>query len=169
MSKRKDVVKMRFVGKPDGVLMKHAPGNYEHGKIYPQPFKMSQYKFWELIDRPPEIIAPPLTEEDDVFGESMFVPEETTVSAPGEIKLDPNTPASVEPYMSFNTGTGQLSDINPEDFTQTPEPTPKEAVPEPTRDELLTLLEKAGVDVKPRTRTTTLLKMVAELGLKEDA
>jgi len=177
MSKRKGLFRMRFIGKPGGQLMKHAPGNYEHGKIYRMPLEYSQWKFWELIDKPPEVIAPPPTSEDDVY---MFIPDEETVSAPvnPELNIDPNTPASVEPYASFNTGTGQLTDIDPEAFTQsepamltTPFNVPQieeELEEDLTRDELLEILEEAGVEVKPRTRTTTLLKMVAELDSEED-
>lgn len=189
MSKREGFVKMRFVGKPEGILMKGAPGNYEHGKIYDQPFDMSQWKFWELIEKPPEIIAPPLSDDDNVFEEPMFVPDEEQVAIPeigveltasapvnNELNIDPDTPASIEPYASFNTGTGQLTDIDPESFSQS-EPvlltTPFNIPPlgeekEYTRDELLEILKKAGVEVKPRTRITTLLKMVENLDTQKD-
>jgi len=183
MSKREGFVKMRFVGKPEGILMKGAPGNYEHGKIYDQPFDMSQWKFWELIEKPPEIIAPPLSDDDNVFEEPMFVPDEEQVAIPeigveltasapvnNELNIDPDTPASIEPYASFNTGTGQLTDIQYEEQStiEILKAEPIVEKQEKSRDELLAILKEADIEVKPRTRITTLLKMVAELDSEED-
>jgi len=185
MSKRKGLVKMRFIGKPDGVLMKNAPGNYEQGSVHMKSIGKAKLKFWEPLEKLPEIVAPPLTVEDDAY---MFIPEEvpeltmsgSDLSDEAISRVDPNAPAILEPHLSFNTGTGKLSEIKPEDFTQTPEPepvmltTPFNVLPveeekELSRDELLAVLKEAGVPVKPRTRTTTLLKMVDELDSKEES
>lgn len=173
MSERKGLYRMRFIGKPNGVTMKNAPGNYVHGEVYMKSIGKAKLKFWQLLDKLPEIVAPPLTVEDDAY---MFIPEEVpelTMSGSDMMsdeaisRVDPNAPAFIEPYASFNTGTGELSDVKPEDFTQTPEPVVEER--DWTRDELLAVLKEAGVPVKPRTRTTTLLKMVDELDSKEES
>jgi len=69
-------VKMRFIGRPNGVLMKGAKSNYEHGKIYEVPMAYSHYPYWELVEPPPEIQVEQLKAEDSVFEESTFVPDE---------------------------------------------------------------------------------------------
>lgn len=177
MSEREGYVEMRFIGKPNGVLMKRAPGNYVHGELYMKSIGKSRLPFWELKDKPPEVIAPPLTVEDDAY---MFIPEETqditmsgsdVMSNEAISRSDPNAPAILEPYASFNTGTGELTDIKFEEQSNIEiiKAEPVEEKLELTRDELLAVLKKAGVEVKPRTRTTTLLKMVDELDSEEDA
>ena len=65
---------MRFVGKPNGVFMKGAPGSYEQGKIYEVPFHYSQWKFWELVEPPPELKVPDASKEDSVFSGEAIVP-----------------------------------------------------------------------------------------------
>ena len=192
MSEPKGLYKMRFIGKPNGKFMKGAPGNYVHGEIYDQPWGNGNYNYWERLEDAPVFVAPEPSEVDSVFDEEedVFNPEEEETPQPkieimveetpvevtepvpeisvepvapvvhdDDVNLDPNTPATIEPYMSFNTGTGELSDYE--------EPVPVEetvsSVEELDRDALLKTLEDAGVEVKPRTRTTTLRKMVDAL------
>jgi hypothetical protein len=198
MNDPKGLFKMKFIGKPNGVFMKGAPGNYVHGKTYNQPWGNGNYPYWELMEEAPVLKAPELSESDNVFDEEIFVaPEEETAPQPmleimveaplkaetvyapeisvepvqpiihdEDVNLDPNTRATIEPYMSFNTGTGELSNydepIPVEETISTVEE--KESPVEPLdRDELLKALEFADVEVKKGTRTTTLKKMVDRL------
>lgn len=98
------LVKMRFVGKPDGVLMRGAPGSpYEHGKIYSVPAKFSQWKFWEVVENPPEIKAPEAGKEDSVFKDEVFIPpmEVTSSVAP-------------TPILSSSLQVGDVTQSTPE-------------------------------------------------------
>ena len=208
MSEPKGLYWMKFVGRPDGVLMKHAPGNFIHGEKYKVPYNHAQWKFWELLEEAPVLVAPEPSEEDSVFEEDVFIPEEepameitSSLSADeismtssagyeGDAIIDPDAPAIIEPYMMYNTGTGELTEAPEEIFEETPEvsealmlkseiarltaaledakTTPsvklEEVLAEPNRGDLLKILKEAGVEVKPRTRTTTLQKMVDDLG-----
>ena len=192
MNDPKGLFKMKFIGKPNGVFMKGAPGNYVHGETYNQPWGNGNYPYWELMEEAPVLKAPEPSESDNVFSdEEIFVaPEEEpipqpvseimveaplkeeTVYAPEisvepvqpiihdeDVNLDPNKGATIEPYMSFNTGTGELSDydepIPVEETVSTVEPLDRKA--------LLEALELADVEVKKGTRTTTLKKMVDNL------
>ena len=209
MSEPKGNYRMKFVGKPGGKLMKNAPGNFTHGEIYNVPFNHSKWPFWEMLEKPPVLEAPEPSDADSVFDDNVFVPDEevtygdspeitmsSTQSYGGDVVVDPNASAIIEPYMTYNTGTGQLSDVEDIIPEQTPEPeqdldephylkleiarlqqaledaktappTELELVKEPDRDELLKTLQDAGVEVKPRTRMTTLRKMVDALGSQE--
>jgi len=138
---------MKFVGRPDGKLMKHAPGNYIHGQEYMVPFNHAQWDFWELLEDKPVLVAPEPSGADDVFEETFFIPEEeeteVTLSAPipekapvvepqpeisieetpppthdESVNIDPNAPATIEPYMMFNPGTGKIRIIDPEEFPE---------------------------------------------------
>lgn len=51
-------VKMRFLCAPDGGLIRGAPDNYKCGEIVSQPYSMSQYPYWELVE--PESKVPPV-------------------------------------------------------------------------------------------------------------
>lgn len=160
MNDPKGLFKMKFVGKPDGKLMKWAPGNYIHGEVYMQPYRMSRFAFWELLEETPELIAPETTEMDDVFEEAFYIPDdESVVGFEGEVNLDLDVPASIE----FSSSDVEVYNV---DFTASEHTPPEEEL---DRDSLLEVLEKAGVEVKPRTRTTTLVKMVAELETKEES
>lgn len=116
------LVKMRFIGKPDGVLMKGAPGYpYEHGKIYSVPAKYSQWKFWEFVESPPEIRAPEPKKEDSVFKDEIFLP-------PSEIQaasiLPPNeTTSSIAPtpVINLTLQVGEVTQSTPEPKATTPE------------------------------------------------
>jgi len=201
MNEPKGMYKMRFIGKPNGVFMKGAPGNYEQGKVYDQPWGNGNYKYWERLEETPVMVAPELTDADNAFDDEMFVPEEETVVTPQpkleimiedipevvevekaveEISVEPATPmvhdedvnispytmATIEPYMSFNTGTGELSDYEePMPVEETVSSVEEPALPTENLDrlELLNALEVAKVEVKKGTRTTTLKKMVDDL------
>lgn len=112
--------KMRFVGKPDGKLMKGAPGNYNHGEIYVQPYHLSEFPYWELVDEVPKLTVPPPSESDSVFEDAVFIPDDDAApvemnTPPTEVagvNVDPDAPAIMEPYMKFNTRTGKLSEIS---------------------------------------------------------
>ena len=204
MTERVGWVKMRFVGKRDGKMVKGAPGNYTNGQIYLQPFSNSNLPYWELIDKPADLTVPEPSEEDNVFEDVPFIEEElgeitmsgTPTFVESEYNFDPNTPATVELQSSFNLNPENIKppDIKVTDHAPTQkqredlsvdellallkekgvelpeEPETEEPVqeePAKSRDELLAILEEADVEVKPRTRTTTLRKMVDELVSKE--
>ena len=181
-------------------------GNYEHGKLYKVSYGQSKQPFWELVEKPPEL---KVQEETESFEEAYYVPDDeeqvmeitsslsvdeismtSSAGYEGDAIIDPDAPAIIEPYMMYNTGTGELTEAPEEIFEETPEvsealmlkseiarltaaledakttPSVKlEAVlAEPNRGDLLKTLKEAGVEVKPRTRTTTLQKMVDDLG-----
>ena len=203
MSDPKGLFSMRFVGKPNGVFLRGAPGNYVHGQIYNQPYRMSKFKFWQLEEEIPVLVAPKPNEDDNVFEESVFIPDdeeevvvipevEEVVPTPDEeaatvemvpVNLEsgdgnpynPNAPAILEPYAVFNTGTGRTTPyVAPEITTTAPigeyEVTLSTQEPEEEkldRDELMRVLDEAGVEYKKGVRTTTLKKMVDELVSKE--
>lgn len=161
--------KMRFIGKPNGVFLKGAPGNYVHGKEYMMPFRHSAFAYWELMEEPP-VLRVDESPDDSVFEEAVYIPDdeeavvEFTVSAPIDemvFDVDPEAPAIIEPFMTYNTGTGLMSTY----VEPTPEPEIEDALDETplTRKELLKALAEADVEVKKGTRTTTLRKMVDEL------
>ena len=59
--------KMRFIGRPNNQLVKGAPDNYIHGEVYDQPFRMSKFPFWELVEPVPVLKIPPAQADDSVF------------------------------------------------------------------------------------------------------
>lgn len=67
---------MKFVGRPQGKLMKGAPGNYVQNQIYRIPFRHSKFDFWELVEKTPELVVPEMVLEESVF---ESVPEEVVV------------------------------------------------------------------------------------------
>ena len=179
MTEPQGLFKMKFIKNPDGSLMKGSPGNYEHGKIYEMPFRFSRRDFWVLLDKRPELVAPELTEADDVFDDVVFVPDDSasvelmpSITLSNEGNFDPNTPATLTPYGTYNPSTDIMRDYEPEqvkeeeleveELTVTVEPVEKL-----DRDALIKILDDAGVEIKPRTRTTTLQKMVDKLVAEE--
>lgn len=209
-------VKMRFKCTPEGKLLKGAPGNYTCGEVYMMPYRLSRFKFWELIEKPPELHVPPMSGEDSVFSdeESVFVPPEVEewgssydddsnymkmdwgisqsndgsyviTKKPEEIleveeeaqeepreeavvelnpslgdsdaNIDPNTPATVEPYASYNPMTGRMGDHIPVEQRQ--EDPPEEL----TREEIYKLLEDAGISYSKYHSTKHLLDLVEPL------
>ena len=165
--------KMRFVGRPDGKLMKGAPGNYIHGQTYMQPYKMSQFPFWELVDEVPEIQVP---DEEESFEEAYYVPDEDAATIEVSEPYDPefvNTnstdDAVIEPYASYDVSSGQMKEYEaPPPVEEAPEVEEELAEGIPSRKELKKLLDKAGVEYNTRARTDTLLKLVEELDKEED-
>lgn len=169
--------KMRFIGRPGGVLMRGAPGNYIHNKIYTVPYHYSRFPFWELVDGPLELKIPEMSASESVFDDVVYVLDDDAATIEvepkpspledEEINADPNTDASIEPYMRYSPSSNKLFDISlsstsdDEVTVSTPEPVEK------SREELIGILTEAGVEVKPRTRTATLQKMVDELVSKE--
>ena len=66
---------MKFICK-SGKLLKNAPGNYECGKKYSQPYDMCKRPYWELVEDTPVLSIPPSSQSDSVFEEPIYVPEE---------------------------------------------------------------------------------------------
>lgn len=68
--------KMKYVGRPNGVLLKGSPGNYTQNAIYSLPYSYSLTPYFELLDPPPVLKVPPAKVEESVFESSIFVPPE---------------------------------------------------------------------------------------------
>ena len=138
MTRLEGNAKMRFVCSPNGKLLKGAPGNFKCGGIYVQPFHLSSFPYWELVEPTPELKIPEASESDSVFDEPKYVPDDDAApvemrTSPMEVagvNVDPNAPATMEPYMKFNPRTGQLRGIHVE-----PEMTPKPIEEEPELEE----------------------------------
>lgn len=65
---------MRFIGRPNGKLMKGSPDNYNMNEIYLVPYKYKSMAYWELVDPPPVLRVPAARVEDSVFENQVFVP-----------------------------------------------------------------------------------------------
>lgn len=86
------IVKLRFIGKPGGKLVKRAPGNKVQGKIYmgPATWPKSFPKIWELVEPLPELRVPEAVEGNSVFEGGVFIDEDmasgVSVVMPGYLK-----------------------------------------------------------------------------------
>jgi len=198
MTRLEGNAKMRFVCSPNGKLLKGAPGNFKCGGIYVQPFHLSSFPYWELVEPTPELKIPEASESDSVFDEPIYVPDDDAApvemrTSPMEVagvNVDPNAPATMEPYMKFNPRTGQLRGIHvepempPKPIEEEPEleepsiadlgdmgghatfgnnDTLVEESPKKIREKLKAILDAKGIKYLTNTRTTTLAKMVEDL------
>lgn len=168
---------MRFVGRPEGKLMKGAPGNYEHGKVYVVPYHYSTFKFWELIEHPPELKVPEPSDDDDVYDGTFLPPEELPEEVPEDaveetVEEDVEEEEVKKPKMvQVITDKGyekNLQKLARGDYTVGPDGLIHYNEPEPSRKELKKKLDEAGVDYNPRTRTPNLIKLVEELDETEE-
>jgi hypothetical protein len=149
--------RMRFICDPNGRLLKGAPGNYKCGEVYMQPFHLSKFSYWELVEDKPVLKIPEATQSDSVFEETIFVPDDDAASVemstpPTEVagvNVDPDAPALIEPYMRLDLNTGQLTAVSDE-----PKPQPKtEQVEAPkTREELKAILDARGAEYAPKIK-----------------
>lgn len=169
---------MKFIGKPEGILMKGAPGNYIHGKVYHVPYSYSRRPFWELLADPPTLKVDEPTSKDSVYDEPVYVPSDTaeisiTPSAPlqdDEVNINPDTGASIEPYMSYNVKSGEFKEYTPKTIPPELEPKPEvDEVVDLDREELKQKLVDAGVEFNDKARTTTLKRLVDELASEEES
>lgn len=163
---------MRFIGRKDGKLMPGAPGNYVHGKVYSMPFRHSKFKYWELLDAPPELKVPESGDADSVYDEAVFIPwdetsteepeSEVTLSTPTPVDLDAHTKEIAENYKKQGM---YLLDADEGVIVQPDDPV---KIDSRSRDDLKKILDDAGVDYNPRLRTETLQKMVEALESEEE-
>ena len=156
--------------------MKHAPSNYEHGKIYKVPFSLSRRPYWVLVEPIPDLVAPEPSREDDVFEEAVFVPgvedDEMFIL---DMNVDPDTDASIDISLDYLPTAEETTQYTSSIPLEEPEETDEAFVTEDSmpeqetriREELKEVLDKAGVEYKTRTRTTTLQKLVDELAVEE--
>ena len=144
---------MKFIGKPEGKLMKGAPGNYIHGKEYHVPYSYSQWKWWQLMEDAPELQVPDITEEKGVFEEFVYVPDEEKSSE------DYHGPALRA--NEFLVPDADAMTVPDEEALKELEK--QEAEPRLTRDELKKILDDAGVEYNKRLRTETLRVLVKKL------
>lgn len=159
---------MRFICDPNGRLLKGAPGNFKCGGTYMQPFHLSKFPYWELVEEKPTLKIPDASKSDSVFEETIFVPDDEVApvemyTPPTEVAgvdVDPESPAQIEPYMKLNLNTGKLSAVTEEPKV---EPQIESVEPPKTREDLKNILDARGVEYTPKTRTETLVKMVEEL------
>lgn len=185
--------KMRFIGKPGGKLMKGAPGNYEHGRVYMMTWGHSKFKFWELLEEAPTLKVPPMSGEDSVYSEeeSVFVPpevgnwdtsevnpvewEEAEVAEERKVErnavpekptgVDQRTRELAEQYRRQNM---HLIDAEEGVFVEEspeepPEEEPGEVETVPDREDLYKALDEAGVEYSKHSRTDYLEKLVEDL------
>lgn len=148
--------KMKFIGRPEGKLMKGAPGNYTHGETYNVPYHWSEWPYWELVGEKPTVQVPDAGEGDTIFETPPIVPEEKTPPSTPMIGL-----TTEEGYQKnlqkLERGDYTVSGTGIIDYSS------EEEKPEYTRKELKKALDDAGVEYNPRTRTFNLRKMVEEL------
>lgn len=176
---------MRFICGPNRELLKGAPGNYECGKKYRLPYRHSKFKFWELIEDVPLLKVRAVSDEESVFEEAIFLPEEEETesydeaviemspSAFPEEEMDLDGPAKIEPYMKLNLSTGELSPVSgePEEVGVVEDaPSVEEGgspADESNRDELKRVLDEASVEYNENAWTKTLQALVDELEPEE--
>ena len=76
---------MRFIGKPEGKLMKGAPGYpYKHDEVYLVDWSYRQDAFWVPLEPVPELKVPPPTEEELNIGAFVAPPENVVLAEPEE-------------------------------------------------------------------------------------
>ena len=166
---------MRFVGRPNKILMKGAPGNFNQGEVYQMSFNNSKQKFWELIEEPPVLKAPELKESDSVYEEPVYVPEEvnfsmeeeTVVVHPPDVNIDPDAPSTLSP-PGYQVSSDDV--VYTDTASDEPEPTPAAEVlgeRKLDRDDLKAILDEAGVVYKKNAHTKTLQKLVDAFVSKE--
>ena len=76
------IVKLRFIGRPNGKLVRGAPGNYKQGEITRGPLTWVKVhpQVWELVESAPELKIPEASERDSVFEEPVFIPDDEKLS-----------------------------------------------------------------------------------------
>lgn len=180
---------MKFKCKPNGKLMKGAPGNYKCGEKYRIPYRHSRFPFWELLEEKPELAIP--DDEDSVYEEeAMFAAkEEPFILPPTDEPLnDVRTKELTESYKRqgmylldseegvFVDGTTSTEndEVTSSEEDNSDEPKDEEKPHQireegiDDRDALKQILDDAGVEYNIRAHTPTLRKMVEELGSKEE-
>ena len=73
---------MRFIGKPNGVYMKGAPGRFRQGEVYRVPWIYAKMAYWEPLDPIPELKVPPPSEEELNIGAFIAPVENMVLSEP---------------------------------------------------------------------------------------
>lgn len=147
--------KMRFICGPNGKLLKGAPGNFECGKIYVQPYRLSKFAFWELIEKPPELKIP---EDTDNYEEVYFVAQDDEVVPPFDVSGD----AYVEKQSDYKWDFSESEEEN-EEIVEEAESEEDEA----SRESLIEMLEENGVEYSKHHSTKYLRKLVDAIE-KED-
>lgn len=103
--------KMKFVGKPNGILMKGAPRNYIHGNIYDVPWGYAKDKFWEPLETRPVLKVPPLEEgKDAIFNIEAFLPPEEPVAITADISAFDEPPVEDETAEFIRRETESMGD-----------------------------------------------------------
>jgi len=178
MSEPQGNFQMRFICGPNKKLLKGAPGNYECGKTYRKPYRHSKFAFWELIEDVPIVKVPDLSEEESVFEEAIFLPEEETPSydvavieqtvSATPIDFDARTKELAEDYRRqgmalLDAEKGVLVDPGKTEDTVI------EEEDEVDRDALKQTLDEAGVEYSNRAHTPTLQALVDELESEKES
>lgn len=178
MSEPQGNFKMRYIGRPNGKLMKGSPGNYIHEKIYNVPFRYSKFAFWELLEPVPKLNAPDATSKDSVYEEeeNIYVPAEEELELDSAFEYTLSAPINVDTYTkeiadNYKRQGYTLLDADNGIFVEPPkgedELEEKEEVEVVSdREELMKALDEAGVEYNKRSRTETLIKLVE--GLTEE-
>lgn len=184
---RRIIVKLRFIGRPGGKLVKGAPGNYKQGDIVSGPLTWAKTfpKIWELVESPPELHVSDMERRDSVFEEPVFVPPEDepfeedeppqlvprTAAAAKEVTLPDSTDAELdvrtrEVAENYRKQGMYLLDADKGVVVSPDESTDKDPR---SRDELRAILDAAGVKYSKHSRTETLAKMVQTIESKENS
>jgi len=187
---------MKFICK-SGKLLKNAPGNYECGKKYRQPYDMCKLPYWELVEDTPILSIPPSSQSDSVFEEPIYVPEEDTpvveetsqewfYDTPEEIpvveevtiaepEVEPPVVDEVEEEEDYDS-PATISSGNKYSFSDdggkltysaASQEDEEVEVDDIDRDELKRLLTEAGIGFNNRSRTSTLKRLVDDLNSEE--
>jgi hypothetical protein len=137
---KRTIVRLRFIGKPGGKLVKRAPGNYKQGEtvLGPLTWVRDFPKIWELVDPEPVLVIPESSEEDSVFMEGVYTPEEEWLDP-----LDPETPAQISTEKEYARKMAELASGPPRVIEKV-----VEKVPEPTVKEMLKKLQEQGYNVQ---------------------
>ena len=169
---------MKFVGKPEGKLMKGAPGNYIHNEVYMVPFSYSQWSYWELVDKKPELKVPEATDEDSVFEGVTFV-EDVEIEVSEDLPEDDSEEGfkdTMPPHLKaslYGDKTQPFFDPSEYDSTDSSEDEVSVSSLEPevtvedlegsTRSQLMSFIESQGVDYKKNWRKSKLLEVAKGL------
>ena len=161
----KVMVKLRFIGKPGGKLVKGAPGNYAQGQIVTGPSDRAKYfpKIWQLAQKMPKLVIPKASEIDSVF-EAMVPGEVEVIEAPVASSkefnlLDPNRSST----RSFRLKGATSTDPEEDAMTVSEAMPTVEALESSTKAQLMAFLDSQEVEYKRAMKKAEILELAKSL------
>jgi hypothetical protein len=156
------MVKLRFIGKPGGKLVKGAPGNYEQGQVIigPADKAVNFPKIWVLLEKMPELVIPELTDDDSVF--DLGIPKEVEESAvfSGEFNLlDPDRSSS----RSLVRVDSDSTDSEQDEISASEASPTVEDLESSTKAQLMAFLDSQGAEYKSRMKKAEILELAKSL------